>query len=306
MAKNYGSAVFQVEKTLQAVFTPGESRHAGKQDGTAAEHIYSIGAMKTYLSCDIVFAKWVRKEFNEKFIGGISPETVEQFIRSLHNRDLSHATINKYVAAITKLDAGLRAVGWRSGDAPELVPVDLYSRHADARPAPYSVDQARQIIEHLRRNCPDTRLALAAEAAWRGGLRIAEVAGLRMAEISETGWTLALDGHSTKGGRPRVVPLDDEARLFFQQLRGHAERRGGYVFRDHKGLPRELQRWINRACRQLGVGHSRVHDFRAAYANQLYKRLVAAGASDRQARREVAAALGHGRVDVLRHYLTAK
>ena len=147
MAKNYGSAVFQVEKALQAVFTPGESRHAGKQDGTAAERIYSIGAMRTYLNCDIVFAKWARQEFNEKFIGGITPTMVEQFVRSLHDRDLSHATINKYVAAIVKLDAGLRAVDWRPKDAPELVPVDLYGRHADARPAPYSADQARQIID---------------------------------------------------------------------------------------------------------------------------------------------------------------
>jgi integrase len=307
MAKNYGSAVFQVKTVLQAVFTPGVSRHAGKQDGTSAAHIYSIGAMKTYLSCSVVFAKWVRAEFDEKFIGGISPEMVEQFVRSLHDRDLSHATINKYVAAIVKLDAGLRAVGWRSKDAPELVPVELYSRHADARPAPYSPTDAKQIIEHLRRICPDRRLALAAEAAWHGGLRISEVAGLRLGEISATGWTLNLDGHSTKGGRARDVPLNDEARQFFRELRGMGDRRGGdYVFRDRKGLPRELQRWINRACRELGIGHSRVHDFRAAYANQLYERLIAAGASDRQARREVAGALGHGRVDVLKHYLPLK
>ncbi len=59
-----------MEKALQAVFTPGASRHAGKQDGTAPQHIYSIGAMKTYLSCDVVFARWVRAEFNEKFIRG--------------------------------------------------------------------------------------------------------------------------------------------------------------------------------------------------------------------------------------------
>jgi integrase len=307
MAKNYGSAVFQVEKVLQAVFTPGESRHAGKQDGSAAVHIYSIGAMKTYLSCDILFARWVRAEFNEKFIGGITPRMVEQFVRGLHERDLSHATINKYVAAIAKLDAGLRAVGWRPMDAPELVPVGLYGRHADARPAPYSPNEAKQIIKCLRQTCADRRLAVAAEAAWRGGLRISEVARLRVSEISVSGWGLALDGHSTKGGRPRTVPLDDEARAFFQELRSAGERHGGgYVFRDHKGLPRELQRWINRACRELGIGHSRVHDFRAAYADQLYERLIAAGASDHQARHEVASALGHSRVDVLRHYLTVK
>lgn len=307
MAKNNGSPVFQVEKVLQAVFTPGASRHAGKQDGTAPQHIYSIGAMKTYLSCNVVFARWVRAEFNEKFIGQVTPEMVDRFVRSLHDRDLSHATINKYVAAMAKLDAGLRAVGWRAKAAPPLVSAELYGRHADARPAPFSAAEAERIIEHLRRTCPDRRLALAAEAAWRGGLRISEVAGLRLSEISPTGSTLKLDGHSTKGGRPRVVPLDAEAKPFFQALRGMAERHGrDYVFRDYKGLPRELQRWLRRACRALGIGHSRVYDFRAAYANQLYERLIMAGASDQQARREVAQALGHGRVDVLRHYLKLK
>lgn len=164
----------------------------------------------------------MRREFNEKFIGGIGPEMVDRFVRSLHDRDLSHATINKYVAAIAKLDAGLRAVGWRPKDAPELVPVGLYSRHADARPAPYSADQAKEIIEHLRQACPDRRLALAAEAAWHGGLRISEVAGLRLSEISETGWTLNLDGHSAKGGRPRMVPLNEAARAFSRRYGARA------------------------------------------------------------------------------------
>jgi integrase len=85
------------------------------------------------------------------------------------------------------------------------------------------------------------------------------------------------------------------------------EQRGdGYVFRDRKSLPRELQRWVNRACQQLGLGHSRVHDFRAGYAQALFERLRTAGATDRQARREVAAALGHGWAEALRHYLAGK
>ena len=146
MAKNYGSAVFQVEKVLRAVFTPDASRHAGKLDGTAAAHIYSIGAMKTYLSCDIVFAKWVRKEFNEKFIGGIGPEMVERFIRNLHERDLSHATINKYVAAIAKLDAGLRAV-------------DLDSQR---RTITVAFEQGQHLVSFTWRETNNLRLAFAA------------------------------------------------------------------------------------------------------------------------------------------------
>jgi len=301
---NYGSPVRQCEQALKAVFTPGVSRHAGKADGTAGDRIYSIGTMRTYLSSNIRFARWVRDAFGERFLGEVTPEMVNAFVKDLHGRDLSHATINAYVAGIAKLDAGLRALGWRGKDAPPLVDKELYGRHGDARPQPYAPDEAQRIVKFIQEKCPDGRLALAAEAAWRGGLRIREVARLRASEIAPSGAWLDLDGHSTKGGRSRMVPLNEDGREFFKELRAMGERHpDGHVFRDRNGLPRELQRWINRACRELGIGHSRTHDFRSAYANQLYERLIAAGASDRQARREVASALGHGRVDVLRHYL---
>ena len=301
---NYGSLVRQCEQALKAVFTPGVSRHAGKADGTASDRIYSIGTMRTYLGSNIRFARWVRDTFGERFLGKVTPEMVNAFVKDLHTRDLSHATINAYVAGIAKLDAGLRTIGWRGKDAPPLVDKELYGRHGDARPQPYAPDEAQRIVKFIQEKCPDGRLALAAEAAWRGGLRIREVARLRASEIAPSGAWLDLDGHSTKGGRSRMVPLNEDGREFFKELRAMGERHpDGHVFRDRNGLPRELQRWINRACRELGIGHSRTHDFRSAYANQLYERLIAAGASDRQARREVASALGHGRVDVLRHYL---
>lgn len=89
---------------------------------------------------------------------------VEQFIRTLHARDLSHATINKYVSAIAKLDAGLRVLHWRADESPPLVSMDLYSRHADARPEPFSPTEAKQVIDYLKVKCPDHRLASAAEA----------------------------------------------------------------------------------------------------------------------------------------------
>jgi integrase len=64
------------------------------------------------------------------------------------------------------------------------------------------------------------------------------------------------------GVRLRQVPLNDEAKRFFLEPRGRGDRRGSdYVLRDRMGMPRELQRWINRVCRELGIGHSRTHDF---------------------------------------------
>jgi hypothetical protein len=124
---NYGSPVRQCEQAMKAVFTPGVSRHVGKADGTAGDRIYSIGTMRTYLSSNIRFARWVREAFGERFLGKVTPEMVTAFVKDLHARDLSHATVNAYVAGIAKLDVGLRAIGWRSQDAPALVGKELYT-----------------------------------------------------------------------------------------------------------------------------------------------------------------------------------
>lgn len=77
---------------------------------------------------------------------------VEQFSGSPHDRDPSPATmINQYVAAIAKLYGGRQIVGCRSRDAPPLVSVELFGRLAVARPAPLSMEEAKKIIDHLRR-----------------------------------------------------------------------------------------------------------------------------------------------------------
>lgn len=91
--------------------------------------------MRTYLSSNLRFAKWVRENFGERFLGRVTPEMVTAFVKDLHTRDLSHATINAYVAGIAKLGAGLRALGWRDKNAPSLVNKELYGRHGDARPS---------------------------------------------------------------------------------------------------------------------------------------------------------------------------
>lgn len=146
---NYGSPVRQCEQALKAVFAPGVSRHAGKADGTAGERIYSIGTMRTYLSSNIRFARWVRETYGERFLGRTTPEMVTAFVKDLHGRDLSHATVNAYVAGIAKLDAGLRALGQRSKDAPALVSKELYGRHGDARPQPYTQEEAQRIVKFI-------------------------------------------------------------------------------------------------------------------------------------------------------------
>jgi integrase len=101
------------------------------------------------------------------------------------------------------------------------------------------------------------------------------------------------------------VPLTPEADTFFRRLRAEAGGRPP-VFETAR-LRDLVQRQVRVAAESLGIADRRAHNFRAHYAEQLYQRLRAEGLSDRRARHRVAAALGHGRISVLKHYLeTAK
>ena len=139
------------------------------------------------------------------------------------------------------------------------------------------------------------------------GLRLREAVNLRTAAISERGDLIRLSsGDGTKNGKPRLVAvLSPDGREFFVRLRNlSGAHDDGPVFRDRKTLGRAYERQVRRACRELHLAHSRTHDQRALWANECYQSLRGLGATDHQARAEVSQMLGHGRLAVLRHYLT--
>ena len=147
---------------------------------------------------------------------------------------------------------------------------------------------------------PDLRVLLVARTMRLAGLRLDEAVRLRVSEIQDD--RLSLDGHSCKNGRPRRVPLTPDAAEFFQHLKAQAGDRA-LVFETAR-LRGLVQRVVKATAGPLEITDRRSHNFRAHYANELYQRLRADGISDQRARRTVVAALGHGRISVLKHYLS--
>jgi integrase len=260
--------------------------------------------MDKYLGIANDFAAWARERYGLRLLAELQPAMVAAFIRERQAEPLpsgglrSPNTINSYLDALTKLDTALRAVGWRKERAPALVDPALRVPHGAARPAPFPPQEAARILARLEQGS-DPRVARVVRAMQLAGLRLDEAVRLRVSEIGEG--ELVLDGHSTKNGRPRRVPLTSDAARFFGQLRRAAGGRD-LVFETAR-LRNMVQRQVRAAAESLGIADRRAHNFRAHYAEQLYQRLRAKGLTDRQARHQVAAALGHGRTSVLKHYL---
>lgn len=306
MGSGPGSPFNQATRLFQHAARFAESRHAAKAKGKAGVGIYSFNTMHAYINAFGNFLKYARSEFGVRLAGQVEPHMAEQYLRHCAEKDVAMGTLGKIASAINKADAVMKDIGWRAREAPPLLTAGA-GRHGDPKPTPFTPEEAQAIVERLRLGC-DPRFAQLAMVQRYAGLRLREAVSLRVGAISERGGRIELAaGDGTKNGKPRVVAvLSLPGREFFQALReGSQAHPDGRVFRDRRTLARAYERELRRACRALGIAHSRTHDLRSLWANETHERLMEMGATERQARQEVSQMLGHGRLAVLRHYLVA-
>lgn len=159
--------------------------------------------------------------------------------------------------------------------------------------------------------------AAVAELARELGLRSKEAALLdaskAVQEAMKKGTIRVIDG--TKGGRLRVLPITHERQIV-------ALVNAATLQSQERALIPENQNWKTfregelRAGRGLLQGHgiAGYHDLRSAYACKRYEALTGQVAPvygveigdrerDKQARRQLARELGHGRIDVISEYI---
>lgn len=300
--KNKKSLIKQVEEALTAKMAIGESRRAGKQDGTAPGKIYSWGTFQQYMACGARFAKWAKA-------AGCStlPQAREQvgpYLRDMITRGLSPYTVKSTAAALGKL------YGCPSSDFGVVIPdrsraAITRSRGAAARDRGFAPDRNRVLVAVAE--CSGLRRS---ELACLTGDRLRDLGGGRYGILVDRG---------SKGGRIRTAPLvgpPEDVAVVVSAMRAAG---AGHVFRR-----------IN--------SHADIHAMRARYAARVYADAVSrrgegsytSGAGkrsegrsgghergryccrkdragvwyDREAMREASRALGHSRIDVIAgHYL---
>jgi integrase len=141
------------------------------------------------------------------------------------------------------------------------------------------------------------------------GLRVSEAATVREQDIDLDANRIHVDGKGgAKGGRDRVVDVSDEHADFLAELKEQAASHAdGYVFQGRgkhgQGLGDRTREAVRQACHRIGVAYYGTHGFRKGWAQEKFRTLLAKGLDRREAGWQVSQALGHGRLDVLRHYL---
>jgi integrase len=289
-----GSPAFQVTQALNKLFSPGESRHAGKARGQAKHRIFSISTMRTYTEDCTRFAKWARETYGVRDIRKITPDMARAYVDELAARERSGGYLGRVASAIKKLAYALHGEEWDLGRG----------YHSDRRAdRAYAPGQPARIERDMRASARYKQTADVVKLQRIAGLRVDEAVHLRGDEIDVDGCKLHLV-KDTKGGRPRTVAVDPKHREYLAGLKRRAESRGdGRVFHDRGGLARATDNALRAACKRLGIVCMGTHGFRRTWAREQLAAHKARGLDEHAARLALAHDLGHGRVAVTYSYV---
>ena len=227
----------QVNDTLQSLCRFGQSKHAAKQTGTASQGIYSFGTYHTYQQQCHRFCEWVKAVYPGTKTLANARQYVDGYIAAMIDTDLSPFTIKTATSALAKLYQ-CKTTDFRETPARSRANITR-SRRAVARDKDF--DESRPENARLARFCRACGLRRAELKALKGSWYIERPDGTAYIDLTKTS--------STKGGRPRMVPI----------------------------LPEDVP-FVREICRAAGEGHlwpavnthADIHAWRAAYCQRLY------------------------------------
>lgn len=201
--------------------------------------------------------------FGKLDLGAITPLDVETFRAKRLEAGIKKSTSNRELALLKRMFHLASDWGY-SADNP-VAKVKLFSERDNLKERVLTADEETKLLAH----CAPHLLPIVVFAL-NTGMRRGEILGLRWDQIDASGRSARVT--RTKGGRDRIVPLNDAAAGVIKVQRKTSH--GSYVFPSMKG--REFMRTVDhsfgRACRLAGIVGLRFHDLRHTFATRLIRR----------------------------------
>jgi integrase/recombinase XerD len=258
-----------------------------------------------------------RRDLNEYFsflsrtgsnAGMASTETVRGFLSALSGRQLANTSAARKLSAVKQFHRFLLAEGLAKDD-----PTSIVEGPKLGRPLPkiMSIEEVDRLLTTAReavakgseeRKFRAARLYCLIEVLYATGMRVSEILSLRTEAAKSREQFLLIRG---KGGRERLVPLNEAARdalKAFLSLRENGGKNGneGYLFSSHGGSGHLTRQRLGQELKALaaaaGLSPSKVspHVLRHAFASHLL-----AGGADL---RSVQQMLGHADISTTQIY----
>jgi len=253
------------------------------------------------------FSAWAR-DHDIKKMEAVTAEAVMAYAKTLG--DLAPSTAQNYISAVNTVMNLATKGSWKTVSPTKDCQIEKRT-HARSAPSP-----GQEKITSAMLSITDGRMHSVGLLMKELGLRSKEASLINaqkaFKEATERRAVTISEG--TKGGRVRELQITRQEQL--QALQAAASVQG-----EHKSMIPPDQSWSKwrdgdlRGLRETlqGQGVARLHDLRAAFANQRFEDLTGHASPlggghwdrklDRQASEKLAEELGHGRIEVLASYI---
>jgi site-specific recombinase XerD len=213
---------------------------------------YSKATIKNYCGIASQFFAFCRNKT------GLPEELLNSYVNSLQNwRKLNPATINLHIEAIKAFFVMVKGYEVCAKKAPLL-------KTDKKLPKVYSPEQITLILNL----CTNPKHKLALMLAYGSGLRLGEIAYLRVSDFQYDRGLIIVFG---KGKKERIVQLDQSQAEITKAL-CQSKNRSDYVFTGYNNQPyskRSIQKILQNACRKTNLPHYGIHALRHSFATHL-------------------------------------
>lgn len=231
-------------------------------DDAAVEFLKSSKGQRDYETKKRHIVYW-RSHFGGKPLRSLTTDAIlaalpthSAFTDAREQRKLSNATINRYIATISRVMNIAHEAGWIASP-----PKVKLRQEARVRIRFINQDEARTLIACISQDWM-RHLVIFALAT---GMRQGEILSLKWRNVNLDARMCWINAEDAKSGFGRAVPLNDEALLLLRSLVGdHAE----FVF-TRQGHPVGYMDDVmfKRDCRRAGIKDFRFHDLRHTWAS---------------------------------------
>jgi len=276
---------------------------------TVASHTEKFGQFKSF----------AKEEHGIGRMERITPELVIEYGRELAGKvdagQLEPSYAQNLVSSINSVMKAATRGEWKSVSPTKDCKIPQRD-NVRATPTP-GREKAQNTINEMKGQ-GNERVAAIAQLAMDLGLRSKEASLLNaekaLSQAEKTGYVSVTDG--TKGGREREIPITSERQIQTLKSAAAAQNSARAVMPPEQNWKQFRAGELRDAREKLAESTSSrgIHGLRATYAAERYEALTGHPApcnggeitdrqSDMSAREQIAAELGHGRIDVLVSYI---
>lgn len=234
---------------------------------------------------DDLSVRTLLKFFKGKFLSGINPSDIEDYIGYRMSQGVSNATINRELACLKRMFT--QAIKWGDASQNPVKQVDFLDE-PPGRTRFLSLEEAQRLIN----SCPE-HLSPIVITALNTGMRLMEILTLQWKQVHiDNVVEPYIEVIMTKNNQKRFIELNDDMVKLLKGLDGNGS---NYVFLGSKCLPlQSVKKPFATALNRANIEDFRFHDLRHTFASHY---LMSGG--DLMSLKEI---LGHSSMKMVMRY----